>query len=87
MKDHYDFRNGTRGALDPVPSDKTRITIHLDNEILDWFRRQVEQAGGGNYQLLINQALRQHIESQQESLEVVLRRVIREELVEHLNPA
>jgi uncharacterized protein (DUF4415 family) len=80
MKEEYDFSQGKRGAIDPVPPGKTRITIRLDKDILDWFRNQVNMAGGGNYQTLINQALRQHVERQEEPLEEVLRRVVREEL-------
>ncbi len=80
MNDHYDFNNGKRGALDPLPPGKTRITIRLDTEILDWFREQVEAVGGGNYQTLINDALRAHILREDEPLEAVLRRVIREEM-------
>jgi uncharacterized protein (DUF4415 family) len=78
MKDEYDFSQATRGAIDPTPTGKTRITIRLDDEIIDWFRQQAEQAGGGNYQTAINQALRDHIDRQ--SLEALLRRVVREEL-------
>jgi len=80
MKEEYDFSQGKRGAIEPVPPGKTRITIRLDTDILDWFRHQVNMAGGGNYQTMINQALRQHIERQEEPLEEVLRRVVREEL-------
>ena len=80
MKDEYDFSQGRRGALDPAAAGKTRITIRLDNDVLEWFRRQVEAAGGGSYQALINLALREHIWQQQEPLEVTLRRVIREEM-------
>lgn len=80
MKSEYDFSKGKRGAVVRAPKGKTRITIRIDDDILDWFRSQVEEAGGGNYQTLINTALREHINSQQESIEVVLRRVVREEL-------
>jgi uncharacterized protein (DUF4415 family) len=80
MKRRYDFSAGKRGAIDPLPQGKTRITIRLDDDVLEWFRTQVENAGGGNYQTLINQALREHIEEQRESLEETLRRVVREEL-------
>ena len=45
-----------------------------------WFRDQVELAGGGNYQTVINEVLRQHIQRTQEPLEKTLRRVIREEI-------
>jgi len=80
MKKEYDFGQGKQGAVVPAPPGKTRITIRLDNEVLDWFRFQVETAGGGNYQSLINQALRDHIAQQQEPLEETLRRVLREEM-------
>ena len=80
MKDNYDFSQGKRGAVDPLPTGKTRITIRLDDDVIEWFRSQVEAAGGGNYQTLINQALREHIWQRQEPLEATLRRVIREEL-------
>ena len=78
MQDEYDFSQGKRGAIDPLPSGKTRVTIRLDDDIITWFRQQVEQAGGGNYQTLMNQALREYIDRQ--SLEALLRRVVREEL-------
>jgi len=80
MKREYDFSKAKRGPVIPVPKHKTRITIRLDDDTLDWFRRQVERAGGGNYQSLVNQALRQYIQRAQEPLEATLRRVIREEL-------
>lgn len=78
MKKEYDFSQGERGAVDPAPSGKTRITIRIDNEILDWFRSKVNEQGGGNYQTLMNQALREFID--REGLEETLRRVLREEL-------
>lgn len=80
MKREYDFSKAKRGAVISVPKGKTRITIRLDSEILSWFREQVERAGGGNYQTVINEVLRQHIQQTREPLEKTLRRVIREEL-------
>jgi uncharacterized protein (DUF4415 family) len=80
MKKEYNFTKGKRGAVVPVPKGKTRITIRIDDDILDWFRGEVDAAGGGNYQTLINNALREHITRQQEPIEVILRRVVREEL-------
>ena len=80
MKREYDFRKAKRGPVVSVPRRKTRITIRLDEEILAWFREQVERAGGGNYQTVINEVLRQHMRRAQEPLEKTLRRVIREEL-------
>jgi uncharacterized protein (DUF4415 family) len=78
IQPEYDFSRGTRGPVVTSPAGKTRITIRLDDDTLAWFREQAEQAGGGNYQTAINQALRDHIERQ--SLEEMLRRVVREEL-------
>jgi uncharacterized protein (DUF4415 family) len=80
MKRSYDFSKGKRGAVVPIPPGKTRITIRLDNEILDWFRSQVEARGGGSYQAMINQALKEHIRQGGEPLESTLRRILREEL-------
>ena len=80
MKREYDFGKAKRGAVVSVPKGKTRITIRLDDEILAWFRDQVERAGGGNYQTVINEVLRQHIHRLEEPLEKTLRRVIREEI-------
>lgn len=81
MKDEYDFSNAKRGPVVKPPPGKTRITIRIDADVLAWFKEQVNLAGGGNYQTLMNQALRQFIESESESLETILRRVIREELM------
>ena len=80
MKKEYNFTKGKRGAVVPVPKGKTRITIRIDDDILDWFRGEVDAAGGGNYQTLINNALREYMTRQQEPIEVILRRVVREEL-------
>ncbi len=83
MKRYYDFSKGRRGALVPNPPGKTRITIRLDDDLLDWFRDQVDSAGGGNYQTLINTALRQYVEQRRESVEATVRRVVREEFAKY----
>jgi uncharacterized protein (DUF4415 family) len=80
MKKEYDFSKGRRGAVVAPASGKTRITIRLDDDVLAWFRDEVNKAGGGNYQTLINEALRQFISQKQEPLEKVIRRILREEL-------
>ncbi|MBI2838962.1 MAG: BrnA antitoxin family protein [Acidobacteria bacterium] len=80
MRKQYDFTHAKRGAVDRAPVGKTRITIRLDDEILDWFRDEVTTRGGGNYQTMINDALREHVRRQKEPLEATLRRVLREEL-------
>jgi hypothetical protein len=77
MRDEYDLSGSKRGAI--VKSTKEPITIRLDADIIEWFRGRVR--GGGNYQTLINEALREHIERQGGAgLETTLRRVLREEL-------
>ena len=84
MMKTYEFRKGKRGPVLPVPPGKERITIRLDTDILDYFRDAVDRAGGGNYQTLINNALRAYLEGgQKPTLEETLRRVIREELRAH----
>ena len=80
MKKEYDFKKGKRGAVLSVSKGKTRITIRLDDDVVAWFKQEVSDAGGGNYQSLINLALREYISQQTESLEDTLRKVIREEL-------
>jgi uncharacterized protein (DUF4415 family) len=80
MKNEYDFSKGRRGAVLKAPPGKTRVTIRLDDDVLDWFRQQIDDAGSGNYQTLINTALRKFMDQKQESLEMTLRRVIRDEL-------
>ncbi len=86
MKREYDFRAGARGAVVKAPPGKTRITIRLDNEVLAWFRQRVHEAGGGSYQSLINDALRDHVAATREPLEATLRRVLREELAVERHP-
>lgn len=80
MAAEYDMEDAKRGPIVPPGAGKTRITIRLDTEILNWFREQVEKAGGGSYQAMINEALREHIRHSGQSLEEILRRVVRQEL-------
>ena len=80
MKKEYDFSKAKRGAVVSTPRGKSRDTIRLDQQVLDWFRKQVDDAGGGNYQTLINEALLEHIARRREPLESTIRRLIREEL-------
>lgn len=80
MNDIYDFSAGRRGAIDPMPHGKSRITIRIDDDVLEWFRDEAHAMGGGNYQTLINHALREYIQSRTQPLEDTLRRVVREEL-------
>ena len=87
MKAQYDFTGGKRGAVLKTSPGKTRITIRIDDDLLEWFRKQVHAAGGGSYQTLINSALREYVESKREPLEATLRRVLREELPRDLKRA
>jgi len=80
MKAKYDFSKGKRGTVFQSSEKKVRITIRLDRDIIDWFRSKVEEQGGGSYQAMLNEALRKHMEHQDQPLEEVLRRVVREEL-------
>ena len=66
-------------ALKADPN-KIRITIRLDGDIIEHFKKRVHDEGGGNYQTLLNDTLRQYIQSETEPLEDTLRKVIREEL-------
>jgi len=84
MKDQYDFSKGKRGRIlppEPASEGKTRITIRLDQDIVDRFFRIAEESGGAQgYQTLINAALREYLEGKAPRLEETLRRIIREEL-------
>jgi uncharacterized protein (DUF4415 family) len=80
MRKEYDFSKAKRGAVVRLPKGKKRITIRLDDDVIAWFKNRVHAAGGGNYQSLINVALREHMRRSDEPLERTLRRVLREEL-------
>lgn len=80
MKKEYDFSTGKRGAIDPIKPNQTKVIITLDNDIIDWFRDEVNRNNGGDYQKLINDVLKHYINEQNESLETMLRRILREEL-------
>ncbi len=79
MKAEYDFSQARRGAVAIEPG-KTRVTIRLDNDVLDWYKKQAQEHGG-NYQTAINAALREQMSAQDGALERVLRRVIRKEML------
>ena len=60
MKREYDFSKGKRGAVIASP-EKTRITIMLDDDIIESFKNKAESSGS-DYQTLINEALRQALD-------------------------
>jgi uncharacterized protein (DUF4415 family) len=84
MKQRYNFGKGKRGrvvAEPPGPRGKTRITIRLDEELVDHFLKQADASDGAvGYQTLINEALRQHVEANAPKFEETLRRIVREEV-------
>ena len=78
-----DFTNAKRGPVVPQETGKTKISIRLDNRVLEYFRNIVEKAGGGNYQTLINDALVEYI--QQQSMLEAVRQTVREEIKPIIN--
>ena len=73
-----DFSRAKRGAIVKPAPGKTKISIRLDNTVLKYFRSLVDEAGGGNYQTLINDALLEHVH-RRSTIDVV-RQAVREEL-------
>ena len=81
MRAEYDFSKGKRGAVVPTKG-KTRITIYIDDSVLNEFRSRAERAGAG-YQTMMNEALRAFLEKNEKPVTAaVLRQIIREELPE-----
>lgn len=84
MTKTVDFSGGKRGRVlpeGPEPRGKTRITIRLDEDVLDFFLKQADASGGAvGYQTLINEALRLYAENKAPKIEDTLRRIVREEL-------
>jgi uncharacterized protein (DUF4415 family) len=84
MKQGFDFSRGKRGWIaprEPEPRGKTRITIRLDEDVVDHFLKVADASGGTTgYQTLINEALRQHVEGTAPKFEDTLRRIVREEM-------
>ena len=83
MRAEYDFSKGKRGAVIPQKG-KTRISIFIDNAVLDEFRARADRAGTG-YQTMMNEALRNYLsEADQPITEKTLRQVLRQEMPEYL---
>ena len=79
MRAEYDFSKGKRGAVIPQKG-KTRISIHIDNAVLEAFRSRAEKAGTG-YQTMMNEALRQYVGAADRPVtEERLRQILREEI-------
>ena len=77
----FDFSRGKRGPVVPPEPGKTKISIRLDNAVLEHFKDLVDKAGGGNYQTLMNDALVEHI--QRRSTLDAVRQVVREALASY----
>ena len=83
MRSEYDFSKGKRGAVIPQKG-KTRISIFIDDAVLDQFRTRAEKVGTG-YQTMINDVLRKFLsETDQPVTEKMLRQVLRQEMPEYL---
>ena len=84
MKAKYDFSKGKRGRIRAHEAEqrgKTRITIRIDDDLLDHFLKVADASGGATgYQTLINNALRAHVEGKAPKFEETLRRILREEI-------
>ena len=78
MTKSLEFSKARRGPVIGPATGKTRITIRIDDDVLEWFRKQAHEQGGGSYQTMMNQVLRAYVENQDEPLEETLRRVILE---------
>ena len=80
MKAEYDFSEGKRGA-NLSSKGKTRITIYIDDTVLEEFRARAEEVGMG-YQTMINDALKDYLSQNSEKpvTESMLRRILQEEL-------
>jgi uncharacterized protein (DUF4415 family) len=84
MKSHYDFSKGKRGAVLPEPPlepGKVKISIRLDEDIVQRFFEMADESGGETgYQTLINAALREYLDGKAPKIEDTLRRIVREEI-------
>ncbi len=79
MRKEYDFSRGKRGPVIASPG-KTRITIMIDDDVIEAFRAKAETAGRG-YQTLINEVLRAALaEDDRPVTAKMLRKILREEL-------
>ncbi len=79
MKREYDFSKAKRGPVVRQPG-KTRITIYIDNPVLEAFRERADGAGRG-YQTMINEALREYLDRSEARIDAeTIRRIVREEL-------
>jgi len=74
----FDFSGARRGAVVKLEPGKTKISIRLDNTVLEYFRNIVDKGGGGNYQTMINDALLEYVHRR--STLAMVREVVREEL-------
>ena len=79
---YIDFSRAKRGPVIRPEPGKTKISIRLDNTILEYFREMVDRAGGGNYQTLMNEALLEYVH-RRSTLDAI-RQVVREEFAPYV---
>lgn len=77
MNTKYDFSRAKRGAIAPLPNGKSEIIFALDEDVLEWFRAQVHRTHGGDYQALMNEALREYIQTKDNTPDKIVRHVVR----------
>lgn len=78
IKKEYDFTKGKRGSV-ILHKGKTRITIWIDTDVLEWFKNEAEREGQG-YQTAMNQALRNYTKQDKRQIQDVIRKAVRKEL-------
>ena len=79
MRQEYNLDKGKRGPI-LRPKGKTRVTMYLDNEIIEAFRAKGDEVGR-SYQTPINDALKEYLAKASKPLDArTLRRILREEL-------
>jgi hypothetical protein len=77
MKLKLDWSRAVRGPVILPRANSTRLTLRIDDDVLDWFRKLVRQNAGGDYGDLINHALREWVENHPDALDETMRAVLR----------
>jgi uncharacterized protein (DUF4415 family) len=80
MAEDYDMSTAQRGPVVPPARRQTQIALRIDTDILEWFRDKVSRQSGGNYQAMMNQALREYMARDGLPLESLLRQIVHEEV-------
>jgi len=78
IKEEYNFSKGKRGAVIPNRG-KTRITIWVDADTLNWFKDMAEREGCG-YQTAMNDALHGYTQQAHKTIQELVREAVHTEL-------